>query len=288
MSDKALNSVVMIDPERLKMEGEARMQTFRVDTAAFIFVIRGRGRVTINLRTHELVKDDFITIIQGSMVQLHEWSDDFLAYLLNFSTGFTRDLDLWKNTIGSMRTVLENPVMHLSRPENIMFMNSYCSMLYEIYSTQDVTYKQEIIKNMLEAVMFTVSGFYQDHYRSADERPAVADTKISRRHDIYKRFIDLVTKSYDQHREVAYYADILCITPKHLGYVVKSTSGMLASDTIARAVIMDAKSKLKGSDMSVGEISDSLNFPNHSFFCKYFRKHTGLSPRQFRESGGQE
>ena len=270
----------MIDPEGSKKE-----KAFRVENSAFMFVTEGTASVMVNIQEHPIGRNDIVTIMQGAMVRISDYSEDFRAYHLNFPLGFSQDVDLWKNTMGSLTSIIQHPVLHITKEENIALINNYCSMLYDICSKQEITYKQEIIKNMLESVMFAISGFYRDTYPSSPAKESGnGESLTSRRYDIYKHFLGLVSKNYQTHREVSYYADILCITPKHLGYVVKSASGILASDTIARAVVMDAKSKLKSSGLSVSEISDSLNFPNPSFFCKYFKKHTGMTPRQFRKS----
>ena len=283
MGQQALNSVMLIDADKVSRWRD-NGTSLKVDTAAMLYVVEGTGEISVNFADYGIGQDDFVTMIQGSHVSFNRYSPDFRAYYLNFSSGFTRDLDLWKNTMHSLVTIVENPVVKISGDGNIKLIRDYCSLLHDIYSS-GITYKQEVIKNMLEGAMFAVSGFYSDMFGAAE--PAAGNgknVKISRRHDIYKRFLELVARDYEFHRDVSHYAGQLCITPKHLGYVVKSASGKLASDTISEAVVMDAKSKLKSSNFTIGEISDSLNFPNPSFFCKYFKKHVGVTPKQYRDT----
>lgn len=247
-----------------------------------MFVTRGSVDITINLTRYKASRNDFITIIRGAVLNLHDWSDDFHAYAINFPAGFTRDLDLWKSTIDSVRVIVDNPVLTLAAESHAAFMNDCCALLYRTHSAADLTFRQEIVKNMLEGLMFAVSGFYRDKFSGGDE--TLSSESISRSHDIFNNFMHLVLRDYEKCREVSYYADLLCITPKHLGYVARSTSGKLASEIISGVVMLDAKSKLKNSSLSVAQISDSLNFSNPSFFCKYFRKHAGMTPKQFRNS----
>ena len=79
-------------------------------------------------------------------------------------------------------------------------------------------------------------------------------------------------------------ADQLGISLQHLSTTVKQVTGKSVLDTIAYIVIIDAKAQLKGTDMTIQEIAYSLNFPNPSFFCKFFRRHVGMSPLEFRNS----
>lgn len=282
MDNKALTTVLLLNREHIeRMGGKELYEPFKVEHGAFIYVTGGHGRMFINMREYDIRTQDFVTIISGSLLSLMECSDDFQAYYIIFSEKFTRDIDLWKNTIYSLMFILRNPVLQVTSDENASLVNSYCSMLHEIYTKDNITFKEEIMKNMLEAVMFAVSGFYQDARRNG--RQDAVYPKLTRNHELFADFIELVTRHYETEREVMFYADKLCITPKHLGYVVKSVSGDLASEMIAKAVVMDAKSKLKSTDLTVRQISDSLNFPNPSFFGKYFKKHVGITPKEYRD-----
>lgn len=281
MTDREQTVVMFIKPEDIEaMNDTKQAQPFRIDTVAFIYMMGGRGKLLLNLSEYELEKRDFVTILPGSLLKLVDWSGDFNAYLILFSNHYLMDLDLWKNAIYSVPDIIKNPVLHTTDDRNASFMGSYCKMLHEIYINDGITYKEEIMKNMLEAIMFAVSGFYKDQCREEHKN----EVKFSRNYELLTDFVHLVAKHYEYEREVAFYADRMCITPKHLGYVVKSTSGLLASETIAAAVIMDAKSKLKSTNMTVRQISDSLNFPNPSFFGKYFKKHVGITPKQYRDN----
>jgi len=73
----------------------------------------------------------------------------------------------------------------------------------------------------------------------------------------------------------------MCITPKYLNTVVREVKGISASQIIANAVIMEAKSRLKSSTDTVQQIAISLNFPNQSFFTKYFKRNTGMTPSEY-------
>ena len=83
---------------------------------------------------------------------------------------------------------------------------------------------------------------------------------------------------------MGFYAGILCLSAKHVNLAVKSVTGENAMKWIERYTILNAKSMLKTSLLSVSEISDRLNFPAVSDFGKYFKKHTGYSPREFRNA----
>ena len=89
---------------------------------------------------------------------------------------------------------------------------------------------------------------------------------------------------YSQERNVAFYADKLGITQAHLSTTIRQVTGKTCMDIIASMVIMDAKAQLKSTDVSVQNIAYSLNFTNMSFFGKYFKRHVGMGPQEYRNS----
>ena len=100
--------------------------------------------------------------------------------------------------------------------------------------------------------------------------------------ELFKRFIQLVHKHCTTQREVSFYANKLFITPRYLSTVIQNVTNTTAKSIIDKHVILEIKVLLKSTNLSVQEISNQLCFPDQSFFGRYFKKHTGLSPLQYR------
>ncbi|MCD8260826.1 MAG: helix-turn-helix domain-containing protein [Bacteroides sp.] len=94
----------------------------------------------------------------------------------------------------------------------------------------------------------------------------------------------LIFKHYRNERSVSFYAEKLFITPNYLSEAVKQATGKKVTDLVAGAILLDAKAQLKSTTHTIQQISDSLHFPNPSFFAKYFKKYVGVSPKVYRES----
>lgn len=97
-------------------------------------------------------------------------------------------------------------------------------------------------------------------------------------------FIEQLSRYFKRERSVSFYASCLCITPKSLSRSLKSVTGITAREWIDRAVVEEISRLLSQSRLSVKEIVFRLNFSNISSFGKYFKKHTGLSPRKYRDN----
>ena len=108
--------------------------------------------------------------------------------------------------------------------------------------------------------------------------------KSKRKEEIFKQFIAAVQDNYTKERNVIFYADKLCVSPKYLSAVVHEVSGKHATNWINEYVILECKAMLKVEGDSVKNVCNRLNFPNQSFFAKYFKQHTGMTPREYKNS----
>ncbi len=100
--------------------------------------------------------------------------------------------------------------------------------------------------------------------------------------DIHLLFRKAVIEHAATKRTINFYADLLHVHPKYLGHIVKTRTGYTAGEWIQKQVILEAKILLQNPKFSIGEISDSLDFPNQNTFGKYFKKYAGISPKAYR------
>ena len=145
-------------------------------------------------------------------------------------------------------------------------------MLRSAASDVENPYRLQVIENLIRALFY--GGISKFHKMESDS--------VSYKNSIVERYIELVQTHYREERIIGFYADKLCITPKYLSKLVKEYTGRSAGEWIENYVILEARAMLQSSDMTIQQIASSLNFPNQSFFGKYFKRATGLSPKQYR------
>jgi AraC-like DNA-binding protein len=136
----------------------------------------------------------------------------------------------------------------------------------------------KVIESLTQTIFYETLSIYLQQMDNSEQN------YTSRSDELFYQFINLVEKNFKEERLVSNYAKKLCITAKHLSAVVKNVSGQSPTDIINSYVILDAKISLTTTDMTIQEISARLHFPNQSFFGRYFKQHTGLSPRQYRKN----
>ena len=104
----------------------------------------------------------------------------------------------------------------------------------------------------------------------------------NRKGQLFKKFIHLVHTNCTAQRDVAFYAEQLCISTRYLSAITKEVGQISAKEIIDEFLTLEIKVALQSTNLSLKEIADRYNFPDQSFFGRYFKKHTGMSPKEYR------
>ena len=247
-------------------------QTCRLKAAIFVLCVEGSLKVSINLAECVIKKNDLIVLMPGSIIQFCEETEKVRLSFMGFSSKFMSYVNVVKSSMNIFPVMMDNPILPLDE-EIAGFFNDYFSLMYRV---QAKSVNLEVMKHVLLSIVHGISSLYKIH--SWPERT------LTRSEEISKKFIQLVMEHYTTHRQTSFYASQLSISSQHLCLIIKQLTGRSVSDIIADMVIMDAKSQLKATDLTIHEISYGLSFPNVSFFGKYFKRYAGLSPQQYRNN----
>ena len=148
------------------------------------------------------------------------------------------------------------------------------------YRDRSNMFRNTIIKNRLQNVLLE---FYDKMQRMNAHKRRVPES-TTRQTDLFHRFVALVHEHCTREREVTFYADKLCISTRYLSTIVRNISHSSAKEFIDRSVVLEIKVLLQSTDLSVQEIAYRLRFPDQSYLGRFFKKHTGESPTEFRNS----
>uniref|UniRef100_A0AB33JIE5 Helix-turn-helix transcriptional regulator n=1 Tax=Prevotella sp. GTC17262 TaxID=3236797 RepID=A0AB33JIE5_9BACT len=244
----------------------------KADDMRLFLLKAGKANVTFNLRQHQLAAGDLVFVSAGSIIQVNQFTSD--ADLEAFSVSPDRlQMMFGGRPPEPFARQMYDFHIHLSDTEQHTFHLLFAS-LWQLVNQSD--HDNEAPNSLMATIIHEADRLYRRDSRLQS---------VQRPHDqqIFDRFIALVNEHVGQEHALNFYADQLCISPRYLGTLVKQVSGQTAKEWIDRALIMDIKVKLKHSDMQIKQISDRLNFPNVSFFCKYFKRLTGHTPNDYRE-----
>ena len=239
-----------------------------------IFVKEGEGRIEIDLLPYEFKAPCIVNIRQGQIIQNAQISEKFDASFIVLSKRFCDNLFLMLKDCASYGSATLNQVVKV--PENLTqkFENFYLH-IREIFSDS-----QSI--NAYQAMVLAIASFFYECGTKCYLPVLNSSQKPIGR--LTEKFLSLVQQHFKKERFLDFYATKLEVSTKHLSRTVKDATGSSAVDWIDRFVILEAKVLLKSTTMSIQQISDELNFNSQSFFGKYFKKHTGRSPKDFRNT----
>ena len=237
----------------------------------------GEIEASVNLNHITVNKNDIITLMPGSIFQINDLNGDLKIYFVGFSSKYVENNDKAKILLDAIYSTLGKPKISLS-DKGAMMTEKYFKLLIDIYEMFDDKLKREIADNIFSDAHKGISMIYK---RKTDNENVTS----SKSEQLCKAFTQLVMQHYNDNRNVAWYAEKLGITHAHLCSIIKQSTGKTCADIISSMVIMDAKSQLKSTHQSIQVISDSLNFANMSFFGKYFKRHVGMSPLEYRNKG---
>ncbi|MDR2084996.1 MAG: AraC family transcriptional regulator [Bacteroidales bacterium] len=235
--------------------------------------LRGSAKLRINFREYDLKPNTIIAIMPNQVITIIDKSDDFFIEKLFVSVDFIAGLPLPRDFY-TMMNFGHLPCMEV--PKDAMEdLIEYYALIVKQHNQFEQPYRVEIVKGILYTMLLEMIGLY-------NMRVGALPSPSSRAEEITTDFFKLLRVNYKQDRTVAFYADKLCITPKYLSSIIKEVTGKTVLFWIHQAIIIEVKMLLKSTDLTVLQISDELNFPNQSFFGKFFKEHVGMTPLEFR------
>lgn len=247
---------------------------YRIENMRLGMLRRGSADISLNLQDYHLEAGTALFAADGCVLQINRFSED--AELEGMAVGeeLVAALPTGKRPelLRSLRTGYYFPVP----PEDRALVDAQFALLH-LLATRGAAFREAAAG--IVASMLALYGNLHARY-AASHRPA--ERRQSREREVCDRFVQLVAEHCARQRELPFYADALCLTPRYLGTIVRAVSGRTAKEWIDRAVLTEAKLQLRHTSLSIAQVSDSLGFPNPSFFSKYFKRLTQMTPAEFR------
>lgn len=250
---------------------------FRLDYYLLIISRMGSMRGTINMMPHTISYPSLAMIQPGNMISFDSFSENFRCYYILISRRFLDAMNISVANLVPLRFFLlmrDHPVMNLSSSDSDVVV-SYFNLLYRIVRDETNPYRDRCALDIIRSFFYLAASFISRNMDMLD---------LSDRDPLISHLMTMIHKNARQHRDVAFYAERLSLSPNHLYKLVKAATGRSVHDWIDEYLISEAKAMLKTTDMTVLQISDDLNFPSQSFFGKYFKRLTGMSPREYRKA----
>lgn len=236
--------------------------------------------IALNNRGHARLQYDHIEVtfnpnevsivLPNHIIKTHEISDDYDVTLVFISPSFIDDLRYRSLTYDYMK-YHNNPTCQLN--ENQMDKLLHVVDVMKIISEENIAHRHDSLNYIINIFFELLNAYRHDN----------DNINITRKEDLFNRFCDLLAKHYAESKEVAFYADKLCLTPKYFSKIIRDVTRQSAGAWITKYVVTSAKQLLSTRpDLNIQSISNMMGFADQAAFSRYFRRATGMSPKDFR------
>lgn len=257
-------------------EFEANTTHQQIGDGGLFICLKGEADFFLNLNHYRLKAGDLCVAFPNSILQTVNKSSDFEGFGIGANTQLFSEIQL-PSPIDYYIFIRENPCISLMANEQGNLLEA-CHRLIEKNSSIGHPFRHEITQSLFKIVYFEIAAIYK-------KGTPIKQEAVSRKEFLVRNFLYLMASNFLKHKDVDFYAQQLCVSPRYLSAVIKEKTGNGALFWINDTVINRAKGLLQNSRLSVMQISDELNFANPSFFGQYFKKHTGMTPKKYRDRG---
>ena len=277
LSQNSLKSDILLSAN-MRFDDSMFRHPSRLDAFAAIFCVSGEAEVQINLKKYVLKSGTIALHVPENIIQIKS-SDNLIIYPFIISSEYIQKIHFeTKDLINLYMAAKTLPVFPLEYFD-IHILEKYYYLLESILQTY-TDYKSKITIGIVTASRYKILGLLVDKLKENEQK-----RKIPERCEIvFDDFIKEVNLFNGTEHSLSFFANRLNLTPNYLSARVKEYSGRTAMEWIEDSVILEAKTMLKHTDLSIQEIAYKLNFPTQTFFGKYFKRITGMSPKQYKNS----
>lgn len=248
-------------------------QPFMMDEIRILVLQRGYVNVSVNMVSHRIEAGTMVFVGRYVVTEITDVSDGIQAFVLSMSD------ELLRLAVGNVMPKafdghLQNFILPLT-PSEIEYLDGMHLIIYN--SLKHQASSSQVVLQLVGAMMTHISYLWE-------KSEAMQENTKSREQQLFTGFIRLVGQYAAERHGLGFYASHLYVTPRYMSTIVRNVSGKSAKHWIDEATINAIKVQLRYTDKQVAEIAYDMNFPNASFFCKYFKRLTGMTPMDYRLS----
>ena len=245
-------------------------QPMRLNERRFLHILSGQATYRINLLDYTMCQGDFLVLPSDTVVEVVNITDDYAVEALLI-------IDLPGVDHETAKRLFPIDVLHISLSnDDIKRMGAYFDLLSMQMTREE--HSDSAISFLVLSIMVDLNKLQRTLVSSSSHR------KLLRSEVIMSEFVTLLRQHGTTQRSIPFYASQLALTANHLSDVVRQQSGLSVMDWLHRTTITEAKVLLRHSDLMIYEIGERLNFTEPTAFNRYFKKHVGMTPLEYREN----
>lgn len=235
-------------------------------------VLSGEACYTVNLIEYHVRKFDFVLFPPGVIVETTPLTPDFNMRFVSTSVGFMQSAynffaqNYNYDSIGQFK-------LSLCDDEDLAIIDDFFALTWRV--SQVLPFPQQTLQSLVAAFLHQL-----EHIRH--RQLAKGTHTLTKQEKVFNQFISLVNKYSLLNRSIDFYAKEIGLSPRYLNKVVQKESNRSLKRWIEESIVLEAKVLLKQDNLPIFRVSEILLFPNTSFFCKFFKRVTGITPLEYQ------
>ncbi len=252
-------------------------EPFRADFYVYVIGIAGSAKLMVNNEPVQINAGIFFTAIPSTILQVKSHTKNFKAKVLVFERPF-----------------LLNNILDARQLEHLGFFNYHslanlllteretrllCGLLDHLHdrSLKESLFLDSIVQSLIFNLLLETAEIFIKH------KDLVRKKSVSHEEDIFIRFMKLVQQNFHHRRQLSFFSNKLFVSDKYLIQVCKNIAGKTPGAILAETTLNDAKLLLNNPDNNINLVSQAYNYASVAAFSKFFKKHTGMSPKKWKE-----
>lgn len=233
---------------------------------------RGSLRAELDMKPVEFQPHDIAILLPDHIIGKGEYTDDYYITMIVIARSFFDEL-INREAFRGFLKYKNRPNYHLDE-EQYSQINTILATLRLVVEIEHPK-RIESIANLLDILFYALTDYRGEESMKKEEKRSTY---------LFNAFYDLLIDNYQQHHEIAWYSEKLCLTPKYFSGVIRQITGKSAAQWINEVLVLHAKRLLyTRRDMNVQQIAYELGFKGNANFCRFFKDQTGLRPSEYRK-----
>lgn len=257
---------------------------FHLTQSITVFIIKeGSGLLEFNSERIPLQKHMVVEAPPGKHVRIVPNEEGIQISILSYTNKFLFENNFTErhSDIVHFVSTLFSQIWNISPAEFQRIMTSYDRVLETMDTIDTHFFGKTITILQFQIFLFEMAALRKKYTQ-------ISDLNFSRKEKLAMQFSRLVLEQFRTQRKLSHYADQMHISTKYLTELIKQISGKNASEIINNLVIIEAKTLLRNNELTIANIAESLNFSDQSFFGKFFKRNTGMSPKAYQMKLGKK
>ena len=251
----------------------------RLDALLMVLVLEGSSEIALDYVPYTIGANSFTIIMPTHTIQLNKVSKGFKGKLLVISREFLDECNTAKRSpsMANYMQLRKNPCTTFE-PQETELVDNYIELLRSKIKNRTHFFQKEVMQNAFVGFLLEIANIFMG------KKDGLLMPALSRKEELFEQFLQLLFEHCKEQHVVTFYAEKLFITPQYLSLILKELTGKSANKWIDDALIVEAKILLKAPQATVQQVADMLHFSDQSTFGKFFKKHMGISPMEYRKS----